>query len=130
MLPAEHRMRRSEDFALAVRRGTRAGSPQLVAHLLLAVGPDAQKRSAHMGQDPAVARVGLVVSKAVGTAVVRGRVKRRLRALLSARLDRLPAGSLLVVRANPPAAHATSAELATSLDRVLSRVLRARVVSA
>lgn len=78
-----------------------------------------------MGPDPAVARVGFVVSKAVGGAVVRTRVKRRLRAVLSDRLGLLPAGSLLVVRANPAAADASSAELARSVDRVLERVLPA-----
>jgi len=78
-----------------------------------------------MGPDPVVARVGFVVSKAVGGAVVRTRVKRRLRAVLAQRLERLPAGSLLVVRANPAAAEATSAELARSVDRVLERVLPA-----
>ena len=84
-----------------------------------------------MGPDPDVARVGLVVSKAVGGAVVRTRVKRRLRAVLSDRLAVLPPGSLLVVRANPAAAEASSAELARSVDRVLERVLpSARPVTA
>ncbi len=78
-----------------------------------------------MGPDPVEARVGFVVSKAVGGAVVRTRVKRRLRAVLAERLALLPAGSLLVVRANPAAAEATSAELARSVDRVLERVLGA-----
>lgn len=78
-----------------------------------------------MGSDPVVARVGFVVSKAVGGAVVRTRVKRRLRAVLSDRLASLPPGSLLVVRANPAAAEASSAELARSVDRVLERVLPA-----
>ncbi|MDI5982883.1 ribonuclease P protein component, partial [Amycolatopsis magusensis] len=33
MLPTEHRLRRREDFATAVRRGRRAGRPLLVVHL-------------------------------------------------------------------------------------------------
>ena len=115
-------MRRRDEFAVTVRRGARAGSRHVVAHLLVAA-PDVQERSAPMRSDPAVARVGFVVSKAVGGAVVRTRVKRRLRGVLAGRLDRLPAGSLLVVRANPAAALATSDELARSVDRVLDRVL-------
>jgi ribonuclease P protein component len=67
--------------------------------------------------------VGLVVSRAVGPAVTRTRVKRRLRHLAAQRLDRLAPGALLVVRANPPAATATSAELGADLDRALERVL-------
>jgi ribonuclease P protein component len=65
-----------------------------------------------------------VVSKAVGGSVVRHRVSRRLRHLLAPRLRTLPAGSLLVIRALPPAAAASSAELAEDLDSGLSGALR------
>ena len=68
-------------------------------------------------------RVGFVVGRAVGNAVVRHRVQRRLRHLCRERLDRLPAGSGVVVRALPPAAAATYQELGTDLDRCLQRVL-------
>jgi ribonuclease P protein component len=67
--------------------------------------------------------VGFVVSKAVGGAVVRNRTRRRLRALMAARLTRLPAGADVVVRANPAAADATSAQLAHDLDRLLERAV-------
>jgi ribonuclease P protein component len=70
------------------------------------------------------ARAGLVVSKAVGGSVVRHRVSRRLRHLLAPRLGELPAGAMLVVRALPPAAAATSAELGVDLDAGLRGVLR------
>jgi ribonuclease P protein component len=69
-------------------------------------------------------RAGLVVSKAVGGSVVRHRVSRRLRHLLAPRLSTLPAGSLLVVRALPPSASASSAELAEDLDSGLNSALR------
>jgi ribonuclease P protein component len=67
--------------------------------------------------------VGLVVSKAVGNAVVRNRVKRRLRHLTRSRLASLGAGALLVVRALPPASSASSEELGSDLDRCLERSL-------
>ena len=67
-------------------------------------------------------RVGFVVSKAVGNAVVRNRVKRRLRHLALARLPLLPAGARLVVRALPPAAAAAYADLGVELDRCLGKV--------
>jgi ribonuclease P protein component len=73
------------------------------------------------------AKVGFIVSRAVGTAVVRNRVKRRLRALMCEHLDVLPAGSLFVVRANPAAAAARQADLAADLDLVLGRLLRRQV---
>jgi ribonuclease P protein component len=72
------------------------------------------------GSDPA--RVGFVVSKAVGPAVVRNRVKRRLRHLARESLTALPGSAVLVVRANPAAADATYQELRADLDRCLQRV--------
>jgi ribonuclease P protein component len=78
----------------------------------------------HSPADVGAPRAGLVVSKAVGGSVVRHRVSRRLRHLLAPRLGELPAGSMLVVRALPPSADATSAELGDDLDAGLRGVLR------
>ena len=68
-------------------------------------------------------RVGFIVSKAVGNAVIRNRVKRRLRHLVRERIDALPTSGLLVVRANPASSAASYRELAGELDRCLLRVL-------
>ena len=55
--------------------------------------------------DPAAhPRVGFVVSKAVGSAVRRNRVKRRLRHLAGEQLRHTPAGVDVVVRALPRSA--------------------------
>lgn len=110
MLPAQSRMRLRRDFEAAVRKGRRAGRPRLVAHLWI---------DAATGAAP---RVGFVVSRAVGNAPCRNRVRRRLRHLVRDRVQRLPRGALLVVRANPAAAHASYAELAADLDTVLGRL--------
>lgn len=67
-------------------------------------------------------RAGFVVNKAVGGAVVRNRVKRRLRHLVAPRLSSLPDGALVVVRALPAAATASFAELDQDLDRCLRGV--------
>ncbi len=63
------------------------------------------------------------MSKAIGGAVVRNKVKRRLRHLVRDRLDRLPAGSLVVVRALPGAGDADHDQLARDLDTALQRLL-------
>jgi ribonuclease P protein component len=63
------------------------------------------------------------VSKAVGGAVVRNKVKRRLRHLMRERVDQLPPGSLVVVRALPLAGDADHAQLARDLDAALQRLL-------
>ena len=72
------------------------------------------------GTDPP--RVGLVVSKAVGNAAVRNRVKRRLRHLAREHLASLPGSAVLVVRALPAAGTASHAELGADLARCLERV--------
>ena len=81
----------------------------------------ANRTDARAGCPP---RVGFVVSKAVGGAVVRNRVKRRLRALMAARLTDLPVGVDLVVRANPPSASSSSAELSEALNPLLHKAIR------
>ncbi|WP_370289307.1 ribonuclease P protein component [Nocardioides sp.] len=114
MLAAQHRLNDAEDFRTVSRRGRRAGSRTVVVHLLAPEGEQA------VGVP---ARAGFVVSKAVGVAVVRNRVKRRLRHLVRERQHLLPAGCRVVVRAQPAAAQAGSEELAADLDRCLSRAV-------
>ncbi len=111
MLPAAHRLADTESFRRTVRGGSRAGSGTLVVHLGVPGGTAGE------------AGVGFVVSRAVGGSVVRNRVKRRLRHLARARLADLPRGSVLVVRALPPAAEASYAVLGRDLDRCLDRCL-------
>jgi ribonuclease P protein component len=67
-------------------------------------------------QDPGPARAGFVVSRKVGTAVTRNRVRRRLREQTRSRLAEMPAGTLMVIRALPAAAEASSAELGRALE--------------
>ncbi len=111
MLPSANRLRRPTDFTEAVRRGHRAGRPTLVGHL----------RRRDLDTEP---KVGFIVARTVGNAVVRNRVQRRLRHLVAVHIDRLPRGSLLVVRANPGAATAGHDELAADLESALERLLR------
>ncbi len=77
------------------------------------------------GTSHEAALVGFIVGKGVGGSVVRHRTSRRLRAVTSAQLDRLPAGSATVIRALPSAARANSADLAADLAVALDRVVDA-----
>jgi len=67
----------------------------------------------------------VVVSRACGPAVVRNRIKRRLRHRLQLRLAGLPAGAIVVVRALPAAAGASTPHLDADLSYCLHRLLPA-----
>lgn len=96
-----------------MRRGRAARGPLVLVHVLAPEG------EADRSGEPAL--VGIAVSRAVGDAVTRHRVQRRLRHLLRDRLPGLPVGSRVVVRATPAAAAAGWTELAADLDRQLAR---------
>jgi ribonuclease P protein component len=114
VLPAESRLRNSTDFRDTLRQGVRSGRTSLVVHA---------RRSPLAPDDPASSRAGFIVSRAVGNAVRRNRVKRRLRHLAAAALPSAPFGVDVVVRALPPASTADLAgdfrsALSTCLDRL------------
>ncbi len=111
MLDRAHRLTSGPSFATTIRHGRRAGRSTVVLHL---AGPEARTSAP---------RVGLVVGKAVGNAVTRNQVKRRLRHLVRERLTSLPGGAVLVLRALPPAAAASSVTLGRDLDEALDRLL-------
>lgn len=108
VLTRENRLTSSQVFSQTVRRGRRAGTRTLVVHLDVDAEVDKPQ-------------VGLVVSKAVGPAVMRNLVKRRLRHLSRERVSSLPGSAVLVVRALPASGAASYAELAADLDRALDR---------
>jgi ribonuclease P protein component len=112
VLPSDNRLTDGASFRHTVRTGRRAGSRTVVVHLVV-------DESAVDGSGP---RIGFVVSKAVGNAVVRNRVKRRLRHLAREHVSSLPGSAVLVVRALPASASAPTRELSADLSRCLARV--------
>jgi len=112
MLPAINRMRRPAEFEKVRLQGNSAGKSLLSGRLLVRPGNDE------------AARVGFAVGRKVGSAVVRNRVRRRLRHLVRGYLPVLPGGSLLVLRAHPRAATARQADIAAELDLVIGALLR------
>ncbi|OLO99234.1 ribonuclease P protein component [Mycolicibacterium porcinum] len=110
MLPARYRMRRSAEFSATVSRGVRAVQPDVVVHAL------------HEGTDATGPRVGLIVSKAVGNAVERHRVSRRLRHAARTVIPKLDATDLVVIRARAGSNEAPSSRLEQQLQRALERL--------
>jgi ribonuclease P protein component len=104
----EQRLRSPADFR-RVRSAATRGWPHPL--LVMYAAPNELART----------RVGITVSGRVGNAVVRNRVRRRLREALSSRFDRLPLNSDVVVSARPASARASWAELNTAIDSVLAR---------
>jgi ribonuclease P protein component len=86
-----HRLSRSRDFDAVYRHGRSVSTRYLVLYWFERSGEE------QSGEGP---RLGLAVPKAVGTAVVRNRMKRRLRELFRERSERLPQNHdyVLVVR--------------------------------
>jgi ribonuclease P protein component len=119
VLAASARLRRREDFTATVRTGRRVTRGVLVVHLVLPPDPSDPARTDHPS-----ARAGFVVSKAVGGAVTRNTVKRRLRHLVRAELAGLPAGADVVVRALPGAASRSYTQLETDLREGIAAAVR------
>lgn len=101
-----HRIIRGEDFRRVLRRGDK--HPSALGLIAVADGHSA------------VSRFGFVVSKAVGGAVVRNRIKRRLRAAC-APYTRLTPVRDVVIRVAPSATQLSFGEITAELERVLGR---------
>jgi ribonuclease P protein component len=110
VLPRASRLNSSGDFRSTIRRGVRVGRSSLVLHAGATPGRTG-------------VRVGFVVSKAVGNAVTRNRVKRRLRHLAVRELGRTPGGVDVVVRALPPSAR-EGTDLAGDLSSAWAKAVR------
>ncbi|WP_334593648.1 ribonuclease P protein component [Salinibacterium sp. CAN_S4] len=88
VLARANRVVQPADFRSAVRRGRRVGSRSATVHVL-----------SRGGDSPT--RFGFIVSKAVGNAVARNRVRRRLRAMGRELLSEINPGHDIVIRALP-----------------------------
>jgi ribonuclease P protein component len=67
-------------------------------------------------------RVAFAIGRRVGPAVVRNRVRRRLRAIVAASADLMPTGSLLI-GAKPTVSERTFAQLQTEVRTLLQRAV-------
>jgi len=107
------RLRKAREFRAVSRRGRRRAGGRFV--LVVADAGDPARPQAR----PAGPRLGLAVSRRVGSAVVRNAVKRRIREWFRrGGRSRLPAGNDLVVIARSGAGTLGGRAVATELDRL------------
>jgi ribonuclease P protein component len=99
-------LRRQSDFIAVRRRGRRANFPTLAAYALDGSG---------------ASRIGVTVSKAVGGAVVRNLVRRRIQGALDGATPG-PAALRLVLVAKPEAASEPYERLARDVAAALARL--------
>ncbi|WP_309065970.1 ribonuclease P protein component [Microbacterium sp.] len=109
MLARPNRLTRGDDYRQVVRRGQRCGGARLVTSLLTTT-------------DDRAPRFGFIISKQVGTAVVRNTVRRRLKAVCAEFRDTVPQGTDVVIRALPASAAADFAQLRADVARCLNRL--------
>lgn len=100
----QYRLRKRNHFTQVYRRGKAASNRQLVLYHMPGRG----------------LQIGISVSKKLGNAVARNKIKRRLRELVRAALPNLKRGRYVLI-AREAAAGATFRELRSSLAHVIKR---------
>lgn len=107
MLAKANRVTTADEFRAAVRRGRRHATPEAVYYRL--------------ARDGQPLRFGFIVSRAVGGAVERNRLRRRMRAVGRELVDAGRAGEDVVVRALPGSAQLSWSELSGRMRAELAR---------
>lgn len=110
-MPAKHhRVTRGDDYRHIVRKGNRVGGASCITHAVLHIQPES------------AARFGFIISKAVGNAVTRNLVRRRLKTIVDRRLAQGFSGADVVFRALPAAATISFEKLAADTNRALDHI--------
>ncbi|MCS5735372.1 ribonuclease P protein component [Herbiconiux daphne] len=107
MLARVNRITHGRDYRGTVRRGVKFVGPNTVTYI--------------RASDSSDARFGFIVAKSVGIAVVRNRVRRRLKAASFALLPQVAPGTEVVVRALPEAGSQPYGVLFEELSRSLRK---------
>ena len=101
-------LKRNKEFRRVYRQGKSAGSRILVLIHLSSRKPDI--------------KVGFAVSKKIGSAVVRNRVKRRLREAVTPLLPEMHPGCRLIFIARSPVTDAGFKEIESTVRRLVTKV--------
>jgi ribonuclease P protein component len=119
--PKAHRICKRRDYQRVQRSGIRVPCASFV--VLVAAQPT-DPECGPSGGRPTAARLGIVASRRVGSAVARNRAKRLVREWFRSRTAELPTRADLVVILRPAAAELDLAQAAAELDAALPEVRR------
>lgn len=108
VLPKNARLTDSNEFARATKSGLRVATQNFIGYLYL-----------NNNENPT--RAGIIVGKSVGGSVVRHLVSRKARHILTGEIYKLPAHSLLVIRALNGAAKAKNQE---EISLIISKLVK------
>ncbi|MGC8792692.1 MAG: ribonuclease P protein component [Bryobacteraceae bacterium] len=106
--PKSARLRRRKDFRRVLDQGFRVAGPYFVAFCC-------------WRQDEGRPRVGFSAPRSLGKAVVRNRIKRRLREAVRLNLEKLAPGWDVVITARPGAADAPFEQLLKAVEELFAR---------
>ncbi|MBC9926984.1 MULTISPECIES: ribonuclease P protein component [unclassified Leucobacter] len=109
----QHRVTRGDEYRSIVRKGRRVGGAYCITHAVL-----------RSPEDPA--RFGYIVTKAVGNAVTRNLLRRRLKGITEALLHDGLTGVDVVFRVLPASSDAPYARMADEVGRAVRRVVAER----
>ena len=109
MLSSQHRINRGDDFRRILRCGVKTKS----ALGTVALAPSSSDTF----------RCGVITSKAVGNAVVRNRVRRRVRAACAAHAERL-SGWDVVIRCGEDSSRLSFHDISSIIERALAHAAR------
>jgi ribonuclease P protein component len=108
VLARPNRLTRGAEYKAVVRRGRRCAAVHTVTYVT-------------SSGEPSTPRFGFIVSRQVGSAVVRNTVRRRLKAVCAESLATIGPGNDIVIRALPTAATASFGDLRDEVSRCLAR---------
>ncbi|MFZ3210506.1 MAG: ribonuclease P protein component [Terriglobales bacterium] len=122
-LSRQARLRKHADFDQVYRNGRRLFSAHMTVFFLRRnSGPPPQQTKTGFAGDPGPARVGFTVTRALGTAVERNRIRRRLREAVRLNLGMVGNAVDVVIHPKKSAQGAGFAELREEIARAFGRI--------
>lgn len=102
------RLRKNQDFQKVYKKGKSTANRQFIVYVL-------------RGENQKFSRLGLSVSKKMGNAVVRNKIRRHVKEAMRAMEGKIQLGNDYIIISRKPAADMTYTEVKSSLQHVLKR---------